>query len=93
MPPDRRRVIYQGRVQGVGFRFTAARLAPGFSVSGTVRNRPDGSVELEVQGDRDQVRAFLTAIQAEFGPNIDRADETCLPLESDSSQAQFRILD
>ena len=42
-----RRVLYEGHVQGVGFRFATKNIARGFDVVGTVRNLPDGRVELE----------------------------------------------
>jgi acylphosphatase len=51
--------IYRGRVQGVGFRFTAQRLAHERAISGTVRNCHDGSVELFVQGEASEVDSFL----------------------------------
>src|SRR5688572_25537300 len=43
-----KQVFYSGRVQGVGFRYTAKQLAAGFDVTGWVRNLPDGRVELLV---------------------------------------------
>ena len=52
-------VFYEGRVQGVGFRFTVRHIAKGFDVTGWVRNLPDGRVELQVTGQEDEVRAFL----------------------------------
>ena len=54
-----KRVIYEGRVQGVGFRYTAKDLARGYDVLGTVRNLSDGSVELIVAGETDELEAFL----------------------------------
>jgi len=54
-----RRIIYSGRVQGVGFRWTAKELARGYDVLGTVRNLPDGTVELIVAGERGEVAEFL----------------------------------
>ncbi|HYV39228.1 MAG TPA: acylphosphatase [Gemmataceae bacterium] len=57
-----KRVTYTGRVQGVGFRYTVSGLARGFGVAGTVRNCPDGSVELIVQGEETEVKAFMNAI-------------------------------
>jgi acylphosphatase len=57
-----KRVIYSGRVQGVGFRATAQHLADAFAVAGTVRNCADGTVELIVQGEPEQVDRFLAAI-------------------------------
>ena len=56
-------IIYSGHVQGVGFRYTAKSVAMGFEVTGTVRNLPDGRVELVVEGSRDELEAFRTAIQ------------------------------
>jgi len=58
-----RHVFYEGRVQGVGFRYTVKTLAHGFDVLGWVRNLPDGRVELQVGGDVDEVEGFLAAIR------------------------------
>ena len=55
-------VFYEGRVQGVGFRFTVRHIAKGFDVTGWVRNLPDGRVELQVTGDEDEVRVFLDGV-------------------------------
>ena len=55
-------VFYEGRVQGVGFRFTVRHIAKGFDLTGWVRNLPDGRVELRVSGDEEEVRAFLDQI-------------------------------
>jgi len=57
-----RQVFYEGRVQGVGFRFTVKQLARGYDVIGWVRNLPDGRVELQCSGDVEEVEAFLEAI-------------------------------
>jgi acylphosphatase len=64
--PIGKRVKYTGRVQGVGFRYTALDVAQRFAVAGTVRNCPDGSVELFVQGEPDPVDAFLAALQQQM---------------------------
>jgi len=60
-----RRVIFEGRVQGVGFRYTCKDLAKGFEVVGTVRNLPDGTVELEVGGEPEEVESFINEIAEE----------------------------
>lgn len=57
------RVLYEGYVQGVGFRWTTKRIAHGYEVSGWVRNLADGRVELQVSGEDDEVAAFLRAIR------------------------------
>ena len=58
----RLRVRYQGRVQGVGFRATARAVATEHVVSGFVRNEPDGSVLLELQGAPEEVEACLVGL-------------------------------
>jgi acylphosphatase len=60
-----RRVIFEGRVQGVGFRYTCKDIAKGFEVVGTVRNLPDGTVELEVGGESSEVESFINEIAEE----------------------------
>jgi acylphosphatase len=69
-----KRVIYAGRVQGVGFRVTAFHLARDFAVAGTVRNLPDGTVELVAEGAPDQVEAFLGAVRRDMSGYVE--DET-----------------
>jgi acylphosphatase len=56
-------VRFEGHVQGVGFRWTTARLAAGFPISGFVRNEPDGSVRLTAEGREADLLAFLQAIE------------------------------
>ena len=56
-------IFYSGRVQGVGFRYTVKTVASGFEVTGTVRNLPDGRVELVAEGARDELKAFRQAIR------------------------------
>jgi acylphosphatase len=65
------RVIYTGQVQGVGFRYTARRLAAGFAVAGYVRNRGDGSVELVVEGQPDETARFLEALDQQMAGYIE----------------------
>jgi acylphosphatase len=60
-----KQVIFEGRVQGVGFRYTVKDLARGFEVLGWVKNLPDGSVELQVMGEREEVESFIKEIAEE----------------------------
>jgi acylphosphatase len=50
-------------VQGVGFRYTAKTVAMGFEVTGTVRNLPDGRVELTAEGMPEEIEAYRQAIR------------------------------
>lgn len=86
---ERRRIRYTGRVQGVGFRATARSIAAGFSVSGWVRNEPDGSVVLEVQGEPGEVDAMLAAVRRALGAYI--RTEAAQPVVADPGASGFVI--
>jgi acylphosphatase len=74
MERHRLQVFYSGQVQGVGFRYTVKSVAPGFEITGTIRNLVDGRVELVAEGTRSELRAFQQAIRdSGLGPLI--ADE------------------
>ena len=60
-----RLVHFEGRVQGVGFRYTCRELAKGFDVVGTVKNLPDGRVEMAVMGEEEEVEDFIHEIAVE----------------------------
>lgn len=60
----RAQVIYSGRVQGVGFRYSTREVACGFEVTGFVQNLPDGRVKLVGEGAEPEVQAFLDAVDA-----------------------------
>ena len=72
--PVRLHVFYKGQVQGVGFRYTAVRLARGFGVSGYVQNLPDGRVELVAEGDRREVESFVARVGEVMAGHIRHAD-------------------
>ena len=57
-----KRVIYQGRVQGVGFRYMACQIAEEFEVEGYVRNLLGGDVELVLEGETEVVEEFLNGL-------------------------------
>ena len=60
---ETKRIIYEGRVQGVGFRYTTKDLARGFDVIGLVKNLPDGTVELIISGETGEVTEFLRELR------------------------------
>jgi len=55
-------VLFSGRVQGVGFRYTAKTVAAGFEITGSIRNLPDGRVELVAEGNRAELEDFHAAL-------------------------------
>jgi acylphosphatase len=72
-------VFYEGNVQGIGFRWLVRRVAKGFDVTGWVRNLLDGRVELQVNGEDEEVRAFLDAVaQSELRAHIRKQIENKL---------------
>ena len=58
----RLRVIFSGRVQGVGMRATVKMVARRYQVTGFVRNLPDGTVEVQVQGDVEVLDELLKSV-------------------------------
>jgi acylphosphatase len=66
-------IIVRGRVQGVFFRAATQREARRLGLSGWVRNRPDGSVEMVAEGDEGSVRQLC--MWAEKGPSAARVDD------------------
>ncbi len=56
-------ILYSGRVQGVGFRYTVKTAASGYDVTGIVRNLADGRVELIAEGSKDELNAFREGIR------------------------------
>ena len=59
------KVVFMGRVQGVGFRYTVATLARQFQVVGYVRNLSSGDVELQAEGNSQELENFIELILSE----------------------------
>ena len=72
MAQKRIQVIVRGRVQGTFFRASTQREAKRLGITGWVRNRPDGSVEIVAEGDEDSIKAL--ASWANHGPSAARVD-------------------
>ena len=63
--------FYSGQVQGVGFRFTAQRLAEALEVKGWVKNLSDGTVQLVAEGSEDNLNKLLGQLNAHFKDDIE----------------------
>ena len=62
-----------GRVQGVGFRYSALQKANEMGITGFVKNRTDGSVYMEVEGEKDLIEEFISWCKR--GPSWSRVDD------------------
>ena len=68
--------VVRGRVQGVGFRWFVRERARRLGVRGWVRNRPDGSVEIEAAGEPDSLEALRTFLgEGPTGAHVSAIDE------------------
>ena len=63
-------ITFHGRVQGVGFRFTAQRTAARYMITGYVRNLPNGSVEMLAQSSAENITQTLRDIKETFKANL-----------------------
>ena len=63
---NRIHLVFSGRCQGVGFRYTAASIAEQLKLTGWVQNHMDGTVEMEVQGSAPGIKRFITKLFAAY---------------------------
>jgi len=84
-------VFYTGRVQGVGFRYSAREVACGFEVTGFVRNLPDGRVELVAEAEETEAQAFLQGLRdSQLGNYIRGEDVTWQPANGEFKQFEVQ---
>lgn len=84
------RIVVTGRVQGVGFRWSAMSLARGLGVAGTVRNREDGAVEIEARADRETLDRFRAALSEQTPGRVDGLTRREIPTAPAGDE--FRIV-
>ena len=85
----RYRLRFYGRVQGVGFRYTAMHAANMYRLTGYVKNEYDGSVTCEVQGSEEDIHHFISVIDNGRFIEIDQIDKTIL--EPDNEERSFDV--
>lgn len=89
MDQTAKHILFRGQVQGVGFRYTANRIAGRYNISGFVRNLPDGDVEMLTQGPQQDIDKCIADIQDSFKGYI--GDTKIEPVPCNSRYTDFRI--
>lgn len=83
-------IVFQGRVQGVGFRYFCQFTATTLSLTGYARNMDNGMVEVEIQGDSEKVSKFITSISK--GNRFVRVDDYNIKkIEVTDNETSFKI--
>lgn len=85
MAEVRKHITFYGRVQGVGFRYTAKYLAQSLALTGWVKNEWDGTVTMEVQGREPMINKLLVGLNQGHFISIEWMDTKEIPLEKESS--------
>ncbi len=76
-----RQYFFEGRVQGVGFRYATKQIAKGFDVVGWVRNLDDGRVEMKIMGDEEELDEFIEEMHdSPLGHHIQEQEQFNVPL-------------
>ncbi|WP_243343099.1 acylphosphatase [Anaerococcus sp. AGMB09787] len=86
----RYKIIFKGRVQGVGFRYKALMIAKSLGLLGSVKNLYDGNVEVILQGSKDLVVQFINLIENESFIRVE--SKVINELGIDESLDKFEIL-
>ena len=87
---QQREVYYQGRVQGVGFRYTTVYVASRFQVAGYVQNLPDSRVSLVAEGEPAELDRFLSALEVEMAQYIRHKEVVLRPATGEFRRFEIR---
>ena len=79
----RKHIKFYGRVQGVGFRYRAEKSASIYDIYGWIRNNSDGSVEMEVQGEEENIDKMIELIKQSNFIEVNVIEEKNIPLRDD----------
>ena len=88
MSEVRKHIVFYGRVQRVGFRYTAKYMAQSLELTGWVRNEPDGTVTMEVQGREALINKLLSGLNNNQFISIEWIDTEEIPPEEERG---FRV--
>lgn len=85
----RQQLRFKGRVQGVGFRYTANQIAQKLGITGWVYNDYDGSVLMEAQGTKSQISQMINLLEKGTFIEINSIDKIDLQIEQ--NEQSFRV--
>jgi acylphosphatase len=85
----RKTVYFSGRVQGVGFRYTAQNIAQQYNVKGYVKNLSDGRVQLVLEGPDEEMDHIVESIRQRLDSFIGKVDFDLLPATGEFRQFQI----
>ena len=83
------RLVFHGRVQGVGFRYVSQYAANEYGATGWVRNEYDGTVSMELQGTRAQIEQVILTLENSNYIRISQIDRKSIP--TDPTEKRFRV--
>jgi len=84
----RKKFIFYGQVQGVGFRFRVAMLAKKYNLTGWVENNDGGGVILVAEGLEENIESLINCLKDYFQDNIENIEES---IEKDEGLIDFEI--
>jgi len=90
MPEITEQILFSGRVQGVGFRYTTERVASALPVRGFVRNLYDRRVEVIVTGSPISIQQLIDGLLERFGSGITGIDRQIIDAPEDFQDFEVR---
>lgn len=85
----RKKIIFQGNVQFVGFRFQSKTIADALGLTGFVENLSDGDVLMEVQGSEHAIEDLIDALRVRRPIRIDSMDVSYLPIDEEEKGFRY----
>ena len=83
------KITVRGRVQGVGFRHSAATRARFIGIMGFVKNQSDGSVYIEAEGSRNQLDEFVSWCRK--GPGMGNVEDISIETSPPKNHGKFQV--
>ncbi|MCR5203169.1 MAG: acylphosphatase [Lachnospiraceae bacterium] len=85
----RKKIVFHGRVQGVGFRYHAANAARALGLTGFVKNEYDGTVHMEIQGTEAEIDMLIQTLNNDRYISIEDMDVQKIRLEE--GERSFKV--